>query len=157
MCTHILSYLTFPMCSWNFFICFHWADPWTHIPFTFWPHFACKFSHHRDNKSFILRPGSQSNTVLVFHDFNETYNIITQLRLIDLHNFSENSQFLGASKIFLLEWTSLNARTIKHTLLSFAYPPIYTCISYYCIVQGSVLSQPQESPFSFPSELKITM
>ncbi len=145
------------MCSWNFFICFHWAGPWTHIPFTFWSHFVCKFSHHRDNKSFILRPGSPSNnTVLVFHDFNETYSIITQLRLIDLHNFSENSQFLGASKLFLIEWTSLNARTIKHTLLSFAYPPIYACISYYSARILFFLNL-KGALFHSLLELKITM
>ncbi len=46
-------------------------------------------------------------------------HIVTQLRSIDLHNFlgqiPESSQILGASKLSLLEWTSLNAGTLTHT------------------------------------------
>ncbi len=44
---------------------------------------------------------------------------VAQLRPIDLHNFlgqiPECSQFLGASKLPLLEWTSLSAETLTHT------------------------------------------
>jgi hypothetical protein len=42
-------------------------------------------------------------------------HIVAQLRPIDLHNFSgqlpESSQLLGASKLPLFEWTSLDAGT----------------------------------------------
>ncbi len=46
-------------------------------------------------------------------------HIVAQLRPIDLHNFlgqiPESSHILGASKLPLLEWTSLNAGTLTHT------------------------------------------
>ncbi len=46
-------------------------------------------------------------------------HIVAPLRPVDLHNFlgqiPESSQFLGASKLPLLEWTSLNAGSLRHT------------------------------------------
>ncbi len=59
-------------------------------------------------------------------------HIVAQRRPIDLHNFlgqiPESSQFLGAIKLPLLEWTSSNAGTL--TLLSFHYPLMQACVSY---------------------------
>ena len=61
-------------------------------------------------------------------------HIVAQLRpIIDLHNFlgqiPESSQILGASKLPLLEWTSLNAGTLTHTY-SVRLPPNQACVSY---------------------------
>jgi hypothetical protein len=54
----------------------------------------------------LLRPGSQSITVLIFPDFDDAYTVVAELHTIDLHNFSdqisESSQFLGACKLPLL-------------------------------------------------------
>ncbi len=61
-------------------------------------------------------------------------HIVAQLRPIDLHNFlgqiPESSKFLGASKLPLLEWTSLNAGTLKHTYSVSIYPLMQACVSY---------------------------
>jgi hypothetical protein len=59
-------------------------------------------------------------------------HIVAQLRPIELHNFlgqiPESSPFLGASKLPLLEWTSLNAGTLTH---------IYS-VSIYSLMQAHV-------------------
>ncbi len=61
-------------------------------------------------------------------------HIVAQLRPIDLHNFlgqiPESSQFLGASKLPLLEWTSPNARSLTHTYSVLIYPLTKACVSY---------------------------
>ncbi len=61
-------------------------------------------------------------------------HIVAQLRPIDLHNFlgqiPESSQIFGASKLPLLEWTSLNAGTLTHTYSVSIYPLMQACVSY---------------------------
>ncbi len=53
---------------------------------------------------------------------------------MDLHNFlgqiPESSQFLGAIKLPLLEWTSLNAGTLTHTYSVSIYPLMQACVGY---------------------------
>ncbi len=50
------------------------------------------------------------------------------------HNFlgqiPEISQFLGASKLLLLEWTSLNAGSLTHTYSVSIYPLMQACVRY---------------------------
>jgi hypothetical protein len=87
----------------SFFL--RWAGPRPHIPFPSRPHFLCKFCCHGDNLS-LLRLGSPSITVLVFPDFADAYSRTTaSYRLTRLFrpNTREYSQFLGASKLPLLE------------------------------------------------------
>jgi hypothetical protein len=81
--------------------CLRWAGPRPHIPFPSRPHIVCKFSRHGDN----LRPGSPSITVLVFPDFADAYSrAAASYRLTQLSGqIPESSQFLGASKLPLLE------------------------------------------------------
>jgi hypothetical protein len=99
-----------------FLICLRWAGPWPHIPFPSRPHFVCKFSRHGDNLS-VLRPGFPSIKVLVLPDFADAYSHTTaSYSLAQLSGqIPESSQFLGASKLPLLEWTCLNAGTTMHT------------------------------------------
>ncbi len=113
-----------------FFYLFAWGGPWPYILFPFRPHFVCKFSNHGDNLS-ILRPWSQSITVLVFPDFADAYSRTTaSYKLTQLSDLiPEISQFLGASKLTLLEWTSLNVGTMIHIYLV-SLTPIYACVSY---------------------------
>jgi hypothetical protein len=87
-----------------FFFFLRWVGPRPHIPFPSRPHFVCKFSRHGDNLS-VLRPGSLSITVLVFPDFADAYRRTTaSYRLTQLSGqIPESSQFLGASKLPLLE------------------------------------------------------
>jgi hypothetical protein len=75
-----------------------------HIPFPSRSHFVCKFSRHAANLS-VLKPWSPIITVLVFPDFTNTYSRTTaSYRLTQLFRpNTENSQFLGASKLPLLE------------------------------------------------------
>ncbi len=60
--------------------------------------------------------------------------IVAQLRPIDLHNFlgqiPESSQFLGASKLPLLERTSPSAGSLTHTYSVSIYPLMQACESY---------------------------
>jgi hypothetical protein len=108
------------VCAPNLFfkICLLWAAPRPHTPFPSRPHFVCKFSRHENNLS-VLRPGPPSITLLVLPDFADAYSLTTaSYRLIQLSGqIPESSQFLGASKLPLLEWTSLNAGTTMHTYL----------------------------------------
>ncbi len=60
-----------------------------------------------------LSPVTWPQALRYWYSLTPLMHIVAQLRSIDLHNFSgqisESSQFLGASKIPLLEWTSLNS------------------------------------------------
>ncbi len=123
----------------NFFFFFRWAGLRPHIPFPSRPHFVCKFSRYGDNPR-----GSPSITVLVLPDFADAYSHTTaSCRLTQLsRQIPESSQFLGASKLPLLEWTSLNAGTTMHTysvLLPPQFMPVQvTLVQWFC----SKLSNP---------------
>jgi hypothetical protein len=68
------------------------------------PHFVCKFSHH-GSSSPVTSHLSPSITVLVFPDSADAYSHTTvSYRLTQLFRPTpERSQFLGASKLHLLE------------------------------------------------------
>ncbi len=101
------------------------GGPRPHIPFPPDLIFVCKFSRH-GSSSPVTSHLAPSITVLVFPDSADAYTVVAQLSPIDLHNFLgqilESSQVLGASKLPLLEWTSLNAGT--------RLPPNQVCVSY---------------------------
>ncbi len=126
--------------------------PRPYIPFPSRPHIVCKFCSRGDNLS-VLRLGPLSITVLVFPDFADAYSrTTTSCRLTQLSGqIPESSQFLGASKLPLLEWPSLNAGTTMHTT-QFCIPPnLCLCNKYlsrtnFEIVQNSKL---EPKKFSF--------
>ncbi len=102
--------------------------------------------------------GFPSITVLVFPDFADAYSRTTaSYRLTQLSGqIPESSQFLGASKLPLLEWPCLKCRNWNAYLLSFAYPPTQACVSYLSAMILLFLDF-QGALFHSPLELKITV
>ncbi len=81
-----------------------------------------------------LSPVTWPQALRYWYSLTPLMYIVTQLRPIDLHNFlsqiPESSQFLGASKLPLLEWTSPNAGSLTHTYSASIYPLTKACVSY---------------------------
>ena len=93
----------------NFFfifikLCLRWAGPRPHIPFPPDLIFVCKFSRH-GSSSPVTSHLAPSITVMVLPDFADVYSRTTaSYRLTQLSGqIPESSQFLGASKLPLLE------------------------------------------------------
>ncbi len=91
-------------CVHFFFMFSRWAGPRPHIPFPSRPHFVCKFSRH-GSSSPVTSHLAPSITVLVLPDFADAYSRTTaSYRLTQLSGqIPESSQFLGASRLPLLE------------------------------------------------------
>jgi hypothetical protein len=81
-----------------------------------------------------LSPVTWPQALRCWYSLTPLIHIVAQLRPIDLHNLlgqiPESSQFLGASKLPLLERTSLNAGSLTHTYSVSIYPLMKACVSY---------------------------
>ncbi len=66
-----------------------------------------------------LSPVTWPQALRYWYSLTPLMHIVEQLRPMDLHNYlgqiPESSQILGANKLPLLEWTSLNAVTLTTT------------------------------------------
>jgi hypothetical protein len=99
-----------------FYIFLRWAGPQTHIPF---PTDLILYVNLVAMGPVHLSPVTWPQALRYWYSLIPLMHIVAQLRPIDLHNFlgliPMSSQILGASKLPLLEWTSLNAVTLTHT------------------------------------------
>jgi hypothetical protein len=97
----------FPLLARNFFflkLCLHWVGPRLHIPF---PPDLILYVNLVAMGPVHLSPVTWPLALRYWYSLTPLMHIVAQLRPIALHNFlgqiPESSQFLGASKLPLLE------------------------------------------------------